>query len=414
MSVLVLDNGSYEIKAGRANSAECFHVKNALMRSRDRRLWLANAVDMCKDLTGLQYKRPVERGQLYTWELEKVIWDWMWDTKKIVQSEDEFRDMTLLLTESPGSLPSMSTNTDQVVFEEYEFANYRRCPPQVLAACTQPHHPEASLVVDLGFNATYVVPVVKSINAVQSGITRLDVGGKVLTNYLKEIVSYRHYNMMEETSILNRIKEKTCFVSLDFDKDLESWHADHLIRQFSKFAIGYALPDSHEDAHGHVIEDVSEAQRLQKSGENQVLVLENERFSVPEALFDPLGHLGIDQAPLPETIANSVLSCPELCQPLLWSNIVICGGTSNLKNSVKRIEKEIRRFAPADVPVRVFTSENRTETAWEGGCKIAENAEFLDAFTVSRATYLEQGPSFVQRKFAANNKWNSKNGPALW
>ena len=42
-----------------------------------------------------------------------------------------------------------------------------------------------------------------------------------MTNYLKELVSYRHFNMMDETYIINQIKEKFSFVSLDFVKELE-------------------------------------------------------------------------------------------------------------------------------------------------------------------------------------------------
>jgi len=49
----------------------------------------------------------------------------------------------------------------------------------------------------------------------------VDVGGKLLTNHLKELVSYRQWNMMDETSIVNDVKEKCCFLSQDFKQDLE-------------------------------------------------------------------------------------------------------------------------------------------------------------------------------------------------
>jgi actin-related protein len=50
---------------------------------------------------------------------------------------------------------------------------------------------------------------------------RLDVGGKLLTNQLKELVSFRQWNMMDETYIMNHVKESCCYVSADFKKDLE-------------------------------------------------------------------------------------------------------------------------------------------------------------------------------------------------
>ena len=51
---------------------------------------------------------------------------------------------------------------------------------------------------------------------------RIDIGGKLLTNHLKELVSYRQWNMMDETYIINDVKEACCYVSTDFAKDMET------------------------------------------------------------------------------------------------------------------------------------------------------------------------------------------------
>lgn len=42
---------------------------------------------------------------------------------------------------------------------------------------------------------------------------RVNIGGKVLTNYLKEIVSYRQWNMMDEFKLMDQVKEDLCYVS---------------------------------------------------------------------------------------------------------------------------------------------------------------------------------------------------------
>lgn len=54
-----------------------------------------------------------------------------------------------------------------------------------------------------------------------STTSRIDVGGKLLTNQLKELVSYRQWNMMDETHIVNDVKESCCYVSTDFQRDLD-------------------------------------------------------------------------------------------------------------------------------------------------------------------------------------------------
>lgn len=52
-------------------------------------------------------------------------------------------------------------------------------------------------------------------------VKRIDLGGKALTNYLKELVSFRAVNVMEETFIIDDVKEKLCFVSLNVPRDLQ-------------------------------------------------------------------------------------------------------------------------------------------------------------------------------------------------
>lgn len=56
---------------------------------------------------------------------------------------------------------------------------------------------------------------------VTDNVIRIDVGGKLLTNQLKELVSYRQWNMMDETYVMNDVKESCCYVSSNFKRDLE-------------------------------------------------------------------------------------------------------------------------------------------------------------------------------------------------
>jgi actin-related protein len=47
------------------------------------------------------------------------------------------------------------------------------------------------LVVDAGFSFTHAVPVF-DWRMLGAGMRRIDLGGKALTNFMKELVSYRH------------------------------------------------------------------------------------------------------------------------------------------------------------------------------------------------------------------------------
>lgn len=404
MPAVVLDNGAHEIKAGFADQ-QCVSIYNALTRARDRRFYIGNDINQCRDVSGLVFRRPIEKGQLYSWEAEKVIWDYMFDSTMLGSKVDP-QDSTLILTEAPYTLGTLSVNTDQIVLEEYEFDSYRRCTPQSLAPWTDlpslfndPQVGEirdCALIVDSGFTATQVVPVKKG-KTCWKAVRRLDIGGKLLTNYLKEIVSFRYYNMMEEPYILNAVKERLCYVSKDFPRDLRACRENP-----SAYSLSYVLPDAltPDNRLGKVIRDPAEANRLRKSGDYQVLTLRNERFSVPEVLYSPTD-VGLDQAGLPETIAQSIAAAPEETQSLMWSNIVVAGGTAKFENFIPRLEQELLPLCPQGVPLRVRLAENPIEYAWEGGSKLARSPQ-LDRWTITRQDYLENGESVCIRMFGKN------------
>ncbi len=43
-----------------------------------------------------------------------------------------------------------------------------------------------------------------------------------MTNHLKELVSFRQWNMMDETYIVNDVKEKCCYVTSSYNNDMET------------------------------------------------------------------------------------------------------------------------------------------------------------------------------------------------
>lgn len=60
-------------------------------------------------------------------------------------------------------------------------------------------HPESlcCLVIDCGYSFTNICPYIKDKKE-KAGIRRIDIGGKVLTNHLKEIISYRYELIVNE------------------------------------------------------------------------------------------------------------------------------------------------------------------------------------------------------------------------
>ncbi|KAM7507657.1 hypothetical protein LguiA_018110 [Lonicera macranthoides] len=77
-----------------------------------------------------------------------------------------------------------------------------------------------SLVINCGLSFIHVAPVLQNFTLNYGG-KRLDLGGKALGNYLKELVSYRSVNLMDESFLMDDVKENLCFVLLDVARSLQ-------------------------------------------------------------------------------------------------------------------------------------------------------------------------------------------------
>ena len=128
---LVIDNGGYTIKAGFSSpsieSPTPEIIPNCLARDRDKKVYTGSQLSNCKDFSEIVFRRPVEKGYLVNWEAEKEIWEHEFFNPKAKLYCDP-KETGLILTEGPNALPQLQTNCDQVVFEEFGFKRYLRCP----------------------------------------------------------------------------------------------------------------------------------------------------------------------------------------------------------------------------------------------------------------------------------------------
>ncbi|KAK2971686.1 hypothetical protein RJ640_007724 [Escallonia rubra] len=176
------------------------------------------------DLTSATLRRPFDRGYLVNPDLQSSLWSHLFSSLLRVTPSTS----SLLLTEPLFNLPSIQRSTDEIVFEEFGFRSLFVADSPSLVhlyeASRQPYglvsKAQCSLVVDCGFSFTHCAPVFQNFT-VNYGVKRMDLGGKALTNYLKEIVSYRSVNVMDESFFMDDVKEKLCFVSLDVAQDLK-------------------------------------------------------------------------------------------------------------------------------------------------------------------------------------------------
>jgi actin-related protein 6 len=103
----------------------------------------------------------------------------------------------------------------QVIFEYFGFdAALGKIPHMFTSYYYREIYPDINpltqLVVDSGFTSTTVVPILNN-KPILHGIRRIDIGGKLMTNYLKECVIFKLYNVLVKQFNRARPKKRLLF-----------------------------------------------------------------------------------------------------------------------------------------------------------------------------------------------------------
>eukprot|EP00605_Chrysophyceae_sp_TOSAG23-4_P002038 GSChrysophyteH1.ASY1.ANO1.2257.1 assembled CDS len=401
---VIIDNGAGRVKYEViGEQGQMKSMPNCVARmNKQMQVLVGDEVDGVANGGLLSYTRPFERGYLTNVHCQLEVWSRLFND---VLKLGDVNDTNLILTEAPFVPESIQNDINEVIFEDFGFDGCIRRPAASFSAyefCSSSSsrgpatsanvgNTHSCTIIDSGFSFTHVLPFVNG-KCCKRGVRRVNIGGKLLTNYLKETVSYRQWNMMDEYKLMDQVKETLCYVSDDFHRDLNAVHLSHQKPQKG----GFVLPDFQSIMQGYVRQDHQPSEST-----HQELLMEIERFAVPEVLFYP-SDVGMEQGGIAEATGESIGSLDPVDAGLAVANLVLTGGNCKFPQFRTRFHKDVRSLIPDMFPIQTYLPPDPQSYALKGAVRWVRDSQAASALAPalgSRKEYLERGSAHINEKY---------------
>mmetsp|Transcript_55715 Transcript_55715/g.65103 ORF Transcript_55715/g.65103 Transcript_55715/m.65103 type:complete len:358 (+) Transcript_55715:105-1178(+) len=319
--------------------------------------------DDCQVKMGiLDVTYPIVQGVVVNFDDMEMIWRYAYYNELEVAPENH----PTVLTEVPFNPKANKERITTIMFEQFNIPALHIIKKPVLAIYATGR--TTGICLHCGEYLSHVTPVIEGY-FISRAMSKTNIGGNDITNYLGILLSKKGYNVSASNpydhAILQNMKETLGYICGDFESQIE------LSKE--KPSIFYEMPNG------------------------DVTVLGDERFRCTEVLFNPKLIGNADDDGIDVSILKSIYHCQisnlenascnksDVCS-LLSNNIVLSGGTTLFQGMGNRLKREIllKHNAPNNyvsnnnnkIEISVLSPKNREHLVWTGGSLIASLATF--------------------------------------
>lgn len=369
-AALVIDNGTGRVKAGFSGDDAPRAVfssitgrpkyKSAMAGVGQKDLYIGDEAVEKRGVLTLKY--PVANGVVNDWDDMEKIWHHTIYNELRTSPDNK----NILLTEAPKNPKDNREKMVSIMFENFNASGTYVSIQAVLSLYASGR--TTGLVYDSGDGVTHMVPIAGGFALVHC-VTRRDIAGRALTEYLVKILTERgeRFSSSAEQDMVKKIKEEHCYVALDYKSELEKYEADPVANQSE-----FTKPDG------------------------QVMNIGTEKFRACELLFQPQleGH---EVSGVADATADTIAACDIDLRTELRENIVLSGGSTMFEGLSERLKKDVSALMPGGAAVKTLAPPERAYSVWIGGSILSSLSTF-DQSWITRDEFEESGAAIVHKK----------------
>jgi actin-related protein 3 len=209
---------------------------------------------------------PIKHGVVEDWDGMEQVWQTCFFDKLRCNPEDHF----VFLTEPPLNDPANREQTAEIMFESFNVPAMNISVQAILSLAASwtnekvSHREMTGIVVDSGFGATHIVPVVDG-RVIPNCIKQMNIGGRDVTAYVQKMMRDRKEPTPHGmgVSVARSIKENFTYTCPSVEKEYERF-------------------DSNPEKYFKLYEGIHN-----KTGERFSCNVQYERFLAPEIVLNP-------------------------------------------------------------------------------------------------------------------------------